>query len=121
MVDWYQGEKISQTKDYYIFPLSALIHSGVYLSLSYSFPSDPGGWDTSHVGAVFASKKEWESKESAYKAAKSLVGTWNQYLSGDVYGIVVERYDNNKQQIDHDAVWGYYGYEYALKALKTEI
>ena len=121
LISWYRGETIPQAKDYHIFVLSALIHSGVWLSLNYSFPEDSGGWDTSHVGAVLASKKEWQSKQSAYKAAQGLVATWNQYLSGDVYGIVVERYNKNKQQINDDAAWGFYGYDYAIKALQTDI
>lgn len=121
LIAWYQGEIIPQTKDYHIFVLSALIHSGVWLSLNYSFPEDSGGWDTSHVGAVLVSKKEWQTKQKAYTAAQSLVKKWNMYLSGDVYAIVVERFNKNKEQISHDEVWGYFGYDYAIKALQTEV
>lgn len=118
--EWYQGEKISQTKEYRLFPVAALIHSGVWLSLSTNFHEDPGGWDTSHVGAILVSKKEWKSYKKALKAAESLLETWNMYFSGDVYGIVKETYDKNKEQINQESVWGYYGYKYALQALKED-
>jgi len=119
--DWYQGRKIKQEKDYYIFPLSCLVHSGVWLSLQDSFVCDPGGWDTSHVGIVLVSRKEAETKEMAFELAGGLIETWNMYLSGDVYGIVKEFYTKEKEYISHDAVWGCYGYEYAKKALEEEM
>jgi hypothetical protein len=78
-------------------------------------------FDVSHVGAVFVSKKEWTDENKAYEAAQSLVETWNQYLSGDVYGIVRETYDKKKIQVDQKSCWGFYGYEYAKQALLTEI
>jgi len=46
---------------------------------------------------------------------------WNQYLSGDVYEIIKETYDKEKNHLDHDSCWGFYGYKYALEALQTEI
>lgn len=127
---WYKSpffhdmiKKGSET--YWMFPLSCLVHSGIWLSLNHSFIScDPGGWDTSHVGAVLVSKKEWKREKEALKAAENLVTEWNQYLSGDVYGIVKETYDTEKKQIDQQDiqdVWGFYGYKYALEALQTEI
>jgi hypothetical protein len=117
----YEGGKLPQAEEYHIFPLSCLIHSGVWLSLHRSFACDSGGWDTSHVGAVLVSRGEWPDEGKAYEAAAGLVETWNQYLTGDVYGIVKETYDKDKNQIDHDSVWGFYGYKYALEALKTDL
>lgn len=119
---WYNNEKIEQEKEYFIFPVSAYIHSGVTLKLGDgNFIFDSGGWDTSHVGAVLVSKKEFESKENAMKIAGGLIEEWNQYLEGDVYCLVKESYDKDKTPYEHDSVCNYYGYEYALKALKTEI
>jgi hypothetical protein len=121
---WYQGEKIAQEKEYWIFPVSAYIHSGVRLKLGNmrdaSGGFDGAGWDTSHVGAVLASKKEWRTRKAAEKSALQKIETWNQYLAGDIWGCVIERYDKGKNVIgDYDAVWGYYGYKYALESLKT--
>lgn len=111
--------KFPWDKDYHIFPLSAYIHSGVLLSMRSSFPCDPQGWDTSTCGVVMASKKEWRMKKSAMKAAQSKVEEWNMYLSGDVWGVIQEYFDKEKNQVDHDSCWGYYGYEYAMEELKA--
>lgn len=120
-IEWYQGHKIVQEDDFYIFGLTSLVHSGVWLSLNAGFNSDPGGWDTSHVGLVLASKKEFPTREDALKQAGILVEIWNQYLSGDVYGVVEETYDKNKNQIDQDSCWGFYGHESAKEELQTMI
>jgi hypothetical protein len=113
--------KFPLAETYHIFPLSCLVHSGVWLSLHSSFSCDPGGWDTSHVGAILARKREWPEADKAYEAAEGLVETWNQYLTGDVYGIAKETYDKEKNQLEEESVWGFYGEKYALDALKTDI
>lgn len=136
LVNWYRQEfddykedfddgneegKFPLEADYWIFPLSCLVHSGVWLSLRRSFACDSQGWDTSHVGAVLVAKEEWPEEAKAIEAAESLVEQWNQYLSGDVYGIVKETYDKDKKQVDQDSCFGVYGYKYALEALQTDI
>jgi hypothetical protein len=106
-------------KKYHIFGLDAYIHSGVTLSL--------GGegrqcrWDTSKLGLVFVSKKEWTTRKKAEAVARSLIKEWNCYLSGDTYIIVKETYNNEKESCSHDSVGGFNGYDYALKALATDI
>ena len=117
-IDWYQGKKIEQSRDYYIFQLSCLVHSGVWLSLSDSFTCDSGGWDTSHVGVVLASKKEFKSRSKAVVAAEGLIKTWNYHLTGDVYMTVKEFYNEKKEQIHHDITGGYYGYKESMKELE---
>ena len=98
-------------KKYWIFPLRAYVHSGVALSLYGGGQfSDP--WDSGQIGFVFAAKSEWryERRErkkcvSAHKAAESYVEAWNQYLSGDVWGYVIETPDGEHV----DSCWGFYG------------
>ncbi len=120
LVDYVRGK--TEITDYWVFIVAALIHSGVWLSLADSFAADPGGWDTSHCGAVLIPKNEhWTTKEQAQAAAQGLIETWNQALSGDVYGCVVEHYDHEKMQINHDSCWGYYGKEYAMESLENDI
>jgi len=80
--------------------------------------ADPGGWDTSHVGLVLVSKKETRFKKKAAELAQGLIETWNMCLTGDVYGIVKETYDEQKEQVDIESVWGFYGYKYAVESLK---
>ena len=108
-------------RQFHIFPLSCLVHSGVWLSLGDSFGSDPGGWDTSHVGLVLVSKKETRYKKKALEIARGLVETWNTYLTGDVYCLVKETYDKDKEPVEYDTLGGVYEHKYALEALKTEI
>lgn len=103
---------------YHILPVFAYIHSGLSLSLgntNYPFTDE---WDTSCCGAILVSKEEWKELDKANAIAQSLIEEWNQYLSGDVYGIVKEEYDTNKKQINKDSCWGFYGQEYALEELK---
>jgi hypothetical protein len=100
--------KASIREDYHVFTLYAYIHSGVSLSLGASFGGiDPGGWDTSRLGIVLVSREEWPDEGAARTAAMSLVDTWNQYLSGDVYGYTVT--DEDGEQLD--SCWGFYGDE----------
>lgn len=113
------------TSDYknthYIFGLEAYIHSGVVLALSQEGNFPDRNCDTSQLGAVFVSKKEWPDKAAARDAALGLIKTWNMYLCGDVYGIVKETYDHDKNHLHQDSCWGFYGHKDALEALKTEI
>lgn len=102
---WYQGETIGQMKEYWLFPVAALIHSGVWLSLGQSFAADGGGWDTSHVGAVLAAKSEFPLQAKAFKAAEALIASWNDYLSGNIYGYMLEDGDGQ----EGGGCWGFYG------------
>ena len=95
-------------RGYHVIPLYAYIHSGVALSVSCNSYPFNDRWDSGQVGYVFADSKQWTSIEDAYKAAESLVSEWNQYLSGDVYGYVIEDSEGNEIQ----SCWGYYGIEY---------
>lgn len=103
---------------YHIFGLEAYIHGGVSLALSGKGDFPDRRWDVSQLGLVFVLKETWPDEDKARDAAKSLIDEWNMYLSGDVWGCVVERYDKNKQQIDQDSCWGFYGFGYALEELK---
>jgi hypothetical protein len=110
-------------RKYWLYKLSMLSHSGVILSLGHSFASDGQGWDTSHVGLVLVSRKVWKNVREANAAAESFVKEWNQYLSGDIWGMCTDVFDQQtKQHIieESEAVWGCYDYDYCLKELKKE-
>ncbi len=120
---WYNGEKIDQSKTYWIFRLGMYSHSGVCLQLeSLEFVGDTNHWDSSMVGAVLVSKKEWPRRAKAEKAARSLVKVWNNYLSGDVWGCVTDVFDaKTKERIEAEceSCWGYNDeYSKALESLK---
>lgn len=96
---------------YYVFPLYAYIHSGVSLSLG----SGSDKWDTSMSGFVLVKREKgcW-SKQKAEKYAEGLVESWNEYLSGEVYGYNSEV----------GGCWGFYGDEgmkQMIEEAKSEI
>lgn len=106
MVAWYNGEKIEQTKQFHIFLVKAYIHSGVVLALEESgrmFPDER--WDVSRCGCMLVSKKEAKTKSKAFKLADGLIKSWNDCLSGNVYGYVIE----DKESEHLGSCWGFYG------------
>ena len=84
---------------YWIFPVDAYIHSGVSLSIANTKYLPDRNWDVSTTGYVLVEKECWKEVEDAYKAAESLVEEWNQYLSGEVYGFIIEK-PNTKYILD---------------------
>jgi len=92
----YRGElnwrKTEKEKGYWIFELSCLIHSGVWLNFgNEKFMSDPQGWDTSRVGLVLVSKKIAKTEKKAEAIGRELIDTWNMLLDGEVYEITVKK------------------------------
>lgn len=88
--------------DYFIFPIDAYIHSGVHLSLANNTDYPDRRWDVSTSGYVLVKKDEiqddeWRNKchkgkseeEISRHLAEGLIETWNQYLSGDIYGFQI--------------------------------
>lgn len=112
LITHFNGEKIAQAKDYFIFGLEAYIHSGVVLALTNGGNFPDRQWDVSKLGAVLVSKKEARGRKAAEKLARSLVDKWNTYLSGDIFGFVIEDKDGK----DMDSCWGFYGIEEAEEA-----
>lgn len=105
-----------------IKPLYAYIHSGVVLKTS-PF-NDP--WDSGQVGFIYiprkhlkeiaahASSKTKLSKQDANRADRIIEGeleSYNQFLSGDVWGVIVE--DPNDDTID--SLWSLFGHKYAME------
>lgn len=110
-------ELVNRWKDtHWVFPLEAYIHSGVVLALSQEGNFPDRQWDVSQLGFVFAAKSEWRLSKSARKAALSLIETWNQYLSGDVWGYIV-----GEDSPFEDSCWGFYGKEYAIEQAKEAV
>lgn len=108
LLEWYKST-------HWIFPLEAYIHSGVRLAFGHEGNFPDRRWDVSQLGFIFAAKKEWRLNKSARKAAASLIETWNQYLTGDVYGYIVE-----DGEPDEESCWGFYGYDYCVEQAKEQ-
>lgn len=96
-------------------PLYLYDHSG--LTMNTSGFHDP--WDSGQIGFIYADpvsvRKEhgWKRLSSGRRKKlrewmKGEVETYDQYLTGDVYGYVVTHPDSDHE----DSVWGFYGMEY---------
>lgn len=92
-------------KKYHVFPLEAYIHSGVRLALSQEGNFCDRSWDVSQLGAVFVAKTEFKTRKRCQKLARGHVETWNDYLSGNVYGYEIEPAPAG----DISSYWGFYG------------
>jgi len=101
-------------KEYYIFPLSAYIHSGVSLYLGTHKVCQ---WDSSQVGLVFVKKNECKTKRKAEKLAQGLIEEWNTYLSGSIYGYMIEPIDDIEGKGEAGGCWGFYGYDHKESGL----
>ncbi len=96
---YFNGEDASMGflyEDYYAFPVEAYIHSGVKLSL---YEADiTCQFDSSVTGYVLVKTKvesmagiKFITKSMAKERAEGLLEIWNQYLSGEVYGFIIEK------------------------------
>lgn len=96
--------------EYWSFPLYMYAHSGVALSLGHEYPFNDR-WDSGQVGFVRIHKTRagLPTEERARASAESYIEAWNQFLSGDVWGYVIE--DEEGEHVD--SCWGFYGEQYA--------
>lgn len=109
-------------QDYIVLPLYLYDHSGITMRCSSPF-SCP--WDSGDVGFIYMSmdqaRKEWtgtddEIREAATRYLTGEVETYDQYLTGDVWGYTIERVtlDEDGDEMDREHVescWGFYGYD----------
>lgn len=114
---------------YVVLPVALLDHSGLRMWIgSGPSPFDPGGWDSGQVGWIYCSrekaKKEFSRKRWSLALQKKVkdiltaeINTFDQLLSGDVYGFVIE--DENENHID--SCWGFYGFDYCLEEAKKTL
>ena len=134
----YQEEMDSYAEynDYWIFPVDAYIHSGVHISLANTKDYPDRRWDVSTSGYILVERETWNNFDDAVEAAEGLIKEWNYYLSGEVYGFIIEKpntiYSITKEKFDKlkfendlatlesefdiedeweevDSCWGYYG------------
>ena len=122
---WEELEKhlIEELKAVVVLPLYLYDHSGI--SMRTYRHGQHKDWDCGQVGFIYMTADDIREvgikKSKAEQYLINEVETYNQYLTGDLYCIVKETYDQNKERIDYDVCGGYFGYEYAVKALETDI
>lgn len=102
-----------------ILPLFLYDHSGITMNTTaFSCP-----WDSGQVGFIFVSKEKMLKEYGGKRVGKKLrekvttylkgeVSTYDQYLTGDVYGYRITDTETEKEV---DSCWGYYGEEYCMK------
>lgn len=107
---------IQRCDDILTLPLYLYDHSGITMSTGpFSCP-----WDSGQVGFAFITRKQALSEYggkilTAATRAKALalivgeVETYDMYLTGDVWGYVLEDADGEQT----DSLWGCYGLDYA--------
>ena len=104
-----------------ILPLYLYDHSGITMSTS-PFSCN---WDSGQVGWIFCTKEEMDSNwiklsgqdkiERSEVLLKGEVETYDQYLTGDVYGYKIYEVSTCDHGHEHkelvDSCWGFYGEE----------
>jgi hypothetical protein len=110
--------------NYIVLPLYLYDHGGITMNTSgFRCP-----WDSGQVGYIYVSvedaKKEYGWKRLTQKRRKLIetnltneVKTYDQYLTGDVWGWIIE--DEDGEHID--SCWGYYGHEYCQQEGQIEL
>lgn len=110
-------EIVSLTKGRLVaLPLFLYDHSGLAMSTgSFVGKAVHAEWNSGQVGWIWTTAKKAEnisgikkpSCDWLQKALESEVKTYSQYLEGDVYGYIVEKYEDG-EWVETDSCWGYY-------------
>ncbi|MFA7367872.1 MAG: hypothetical protein WC008_06130 [Bacilli bacterium] len=113
---------LTYEKNYWVLPVEAYIHSGVSLSLFSG--TKQCRWDSSVSGYILASKEEFKDLETAKTATEGLIKTWNQYLSGEIYGFIIEKpntiYSISKEEFDTLCITGTFSSEAFLQVAEED-
>lgn len=99
-----------------ILPLTLYDHSGISIRVgSGPGPWDPGGWDSTMVGFIYTThervtelcgdgEEEYHTEQWIREALVGEVKEYNSYLTGEVYGFVVD-----EGGPDEESCWGFIG------------
>lgn len=117
-VDRISDEHIARILDkhFIILPLFLMNHSGLSISTSSATfrACDSAGWDWGQVGIIYCTKErgisECTTVENAENYLRGEVKTYDKYLTGDVYGFIVEALDYESGDWEEiESCWGFYG------------
>ena len=86
-------------------------------------------WDSGQVGVIFITKEKMRKEYSKKRVSKQLiervkgylkneVEEYDQYLTGDCYGMTITDTDND-EEVENS--WGYYGMEYCMKEAESMV
>ena len=119
---------IKEKKAVVVFPLHLYDHSGISIKVGNFYGLAPhASWDSGQVGFIYITKEKALKEFSKKKLTKALINkleklligeveTYNQYLTGDVYGFKVMKNDT-----EFDACWGFFGEDDAIAEAKSNI
>ncbi len=104
------------THELFIKPVYLYDHSGLSVSTStYTCP-----WDSGQVGFIYVTKETLDKEGPHHYTPEQVsdildgeVETYNQYLTGAVYGYTVTHSDYG----DLDLCWGFFGYDHEKSGL----
>lgn len=113
-----------------ILPLYVYEHGGITMSTgAYSCP-----WDSSQVGWIYISlekvRKEFSCKRVSAKMREKIEGylknevkSFDDYITGNVYGFSITREDPDGEEVDVDSCWGFLGdpEDYMFGEIKSNI
>jgi len=103
-----------------LFPLYLFDHSGITISLSpFTCP-----WDSGQVGYVLVEKEKAirefgkkkltkQARDKVYRCIQGEVTTYDQYLSGEVYGYEIEDAG--------ESCWGFYGQDKCMAEARSVV
>lgn len=122
---------IKKEKAVIVKPLYMYDHSGITISTSpFSCP-----WDSGKIGFVIATAKDVRecfgvkriTKKILERAEKNLDGevkTYDQYITGDVYGFQIVKVTTCSEGHEHeeeDSCWGFYGNDFANNGIADDL
>jgi hypothetical protein len=143
-VEWL---KVNKDKIAVILPLYLYDHSGISMSTGRAYPYNDR-WDSGQVGYIFVTKEDLKKeyskkvvtgkmKENATRILQGEVETYDQFLTGDVYGYQIYRidptqfdagfeFDPDEDDIDDygeslESCWGFYGMSYVKEEINRMI
>lgn len=107
-----------------ILPLYLYDHSGITISTSHEYPYNDR-WDAGQVGWIYITNEKIKEEYSVKTISSSLkkrvtsylegeVETYDQYLTGDVFGFKLMKKThcdkcNHDDEVELDSCWGFYG------------
>ena len=105
-----------------ILPIYMLDHSGITISTT----DFNDRWDSGQVGFIFITKEEARKshmvkklskkvKEQVHKNLLCSIEVYDQYISNEIYGHVIEDKDGNVIE----SSWGYFGLKDAIEEAKS--
>ena len=123
------GYLVKELKAVIIYPLYLYDHSGITIKIgdfyNCGLPQGHARFDSGQVGFIYVTKEDLKreklTKARAKKVLQGEIEEYDKYLRGEVFSLRREIYDKNKKRLGYDAFGGYYGWDCALLALKTEI